>query len=328
MKNTEKGLSRHLVINVIILFVAIFGILILSRRENYARQMQQVNEYTSELSGRTALHVSDVFQDKKNAIASIAYLYRTAIESPEVDRELLRSLEKRSGFDRIRFVNLAGESYTSDSKIANVSDILDYIKAGDREEVRKSLQGGKEISFAFSGAAGSSVGSLVPIEGTPWMLLQLFPSRAAKEMVTAVNNDEQVVLLLFMVVMLWFMVQMFCLLKRRSALEQQRKNSSRVTTLLRNVADDYISLIDVDLNTEMEEQFRLNEDVLQDGMGNSYGYARSMEAYTKTIVSAKDRECFGKATQLSELEGFLYRIQRGAGRRRATSPGKIHPASQ
>ena len=45
MKNTEKGLTRHLIANVILLLVAVSAILMLSGRENYARQMQQMEAY-------------------------------------------------------------------------------------------------------------------------------------------------------------------------------------------------------------------------------------------------------------------------------------------
>ena len=58
MKNTEKGLTRHLIANVILLLVAVSAILMLSGRENYARQMEA---YIQGLSGRTAQHASDVF---------------------------------------------------------------------------------------------------------------------------------------------------------------------------------------------------------------------------------------------------------------------------
>ena len=61
MKNTEKGLTRLLIANVILLLVAVSAILMLSGRENYARQMQQMEAYIQGLSGRTAQHASDVF---------------------------------------------------------------------------------------------------------------------------------------------------------------------------------------------------------------------------------------------------------------------------
>lgn len=85
MRNTEKRMLRHVTVNIVLLIAAIFGILLTSQRENYARQMVQIKEYISELSGRTSQHISDVFRDKKDAITSIAYLYGEALESPEVN---------------------------------------------------------------------------------------------------------------------------------------------------------------------------------------------------------------------------------------------------
>ena len=129
MVEQDKKLMRHMWANIVILIVAVFAILLLTQQENYARQMQQINKYIGELSDRTAQHARDVFQDRQDAISSIAYLYGQAMTSPQVDMDYLRQLEARSGFDRIRFVNRSGESYTSDGKIADVAD-RDYFIRG------------------------------------------------------------------------------------------------------------------------------------------------------------------------------------------------------
>ena len=78
---------------------------------------------------RTAEHVGDVFGDRKDTIRSIAYLYGTSLKSPKADKEYLKNLEKNSGFDRIRIVDTAGQSYTSDGKLTTVSD-RDYYTKG------------------------------------------------------------------------------------------------------------------------------------------------------------------------------------------------------
>lgn len=85
MKNSEKGLMRHLITNIALFFFAVFAIMVLSARENYARQMQQIDEYVDVLSSRTAQHVSDVFRDKHAAITSIAYLYGQSGHSESVE---------------------------------------------------------------------------------------------------------------------------------------------------------------------------------------------------------------------------------------------------
>lgn len=90
MVEQDKKLMRHMWANIVILIVAVFAILLLTQQENYARQMQQINKYIGELSDRTAQHARDVFQDRQDAISSIAYLYGQAMTSPQVDMDYLR----------------------------------------------------------------------------------------------------------------------------------------------------------------------------------------------------------------------------------------------
>ena len=129
MQDQEKKIMRTMVFCAILLIVVIFGILLLSRRINYNRQMEQIDHYTMELAERTAQHVGDVFEAKRDAISSMAYLYGKGLDSDQVDREQLRELEENPGFDRIRYVNSKGDSYTSDRKVANVSE-RDYFRNG------------------------------------------------------------------------------------------------------------------------------------------------------------------------------------------------------
>ena len=120
---------RHIIANVALLLVAVFAIVLLSGRENYARQMQQIDEYINELSSRTAQHVSDVMEDKQMTIGSIAHLYGEALTSSAPDLELLGSVEVNSGFDYIRFVTADGISYTSSGAETNVAD-RNYYRLG------------------------------------------------------------------------------------------------------------------------------------------------------------------------------------------------------
>ena len=108
-----------MITHVFVLLIMIFAIIHLSGRENYARQLRQINEYINELSGRTAQHISDILEIRLSSIESIAYLYGESMTSEEVDSEHLKALEKNSGFDRIRFINAKGESFTSDGKLAD-----------------------------------------------------------------------------------------------------------------------------------------------------------------------------------------------------------------
>ena len=400
VKNTEKRMMRHVAANIVLLIVAIFGILLASQRENYARQMVQIKEYISELSSRTSQHISDVFRDKMDAITSIAYLYGEALESPEVNTEYLAMLEEGSGFDRIRFVNLQGESFTSDGKLAEIADrdyyqkgiqgekgitvvmvsrfdsekligfyapvyfqericgvmvgflaeqtvsdilqtelygypsdtllmtrdgevlghhidqqteealkngeITDFVSEKERGDVIRALAQGEQISFSFHGTEGRSAGSLVPVADTDWMLIQLFPSEATRRIVDEVNADERFVMLLFGVVTAIFVIHLMYIVRKRSAMDRVKEQRERVTSLLQNVADDYICLIDVNLKTEQEELFRLSEDdVLGDWTQGNYDFTHCITNYARNVVSEEDRVRFQEATSLSELKRVL-----------------------
>lgn len=129
MGSAEKQNFRRIAIDGLLLICAIFGILLLSRSWNRSREMVQIDSYTQELAQRTAQHVGDVFESKHYAIESLAYLYGKGLSSPQVDQVQLKELEGYPGFDRIRYVNQKGESYTSDKMVADVSD-RDYCIQG------------------------------------------------------------------------------------------------------------------------------------------------------------------------------------------------------
>ena len=400
MKNTEKAMMRHVAANIVLLIAAIFGILVLSQRENYARQMVQIGEYISELSQRTAQHTGDVFRDKMDAITSIAYLYGEALESPEVNTEYLAVLEEGSGFDRIRFVNPQGESFTSDGKIAEIADrdyyqkgiqgetgitsvmisrfdsekligfyapvyfngqvcgvmvgflgeqivsdilqtdlygyasdtlllsgdgevlgryineqtldiqdadeVMNYVTENEREAVRQALADRELLTFSFDGSEGRSAGCLVPVANTDWMVAQLFPSEATRRIVDEVNADERFVMFLFAVVTVAFIFHLMYLVRKKNIMDRNREQRERVTNLLQNVADDYICLIDVNLKTEQEEQFRLYEgSVLGDWAQGNFDYNHCIKNYAKSVVCEEDRARFEEATSLLTLKKIL-----------------------
>ena len=398
--NKERKIMRHIVFNSIILFFLIFGILILSRQGNFTRQMKQIDEYISELSGRTSKHVSDVFEDKKHAIKSIAYLYGESMNSLEINFDRLKALEEDSGFDRIRFIDTGGQSYTSDGKLVKVADrdyfingmkgengicvvmnsrfnrqkligfyapvyfnkkicgvmagfleeqrvsdilatelygysadtiilsrekevigqykghdtlnvkdideLLNYIVEGEQKEIEDAIANGKKASCSFQAPIEGSVGYFIPLSGTNWMLIQLFPSEATKKMVDEVTKDEGFIMLLFSIVGIWFVVQLVYSIKKKNEYESERESMNRVTSLLQNVADDYICLIDVNLRTEIEEQFRIYKGyILEDWSQGNFDYTHCIQSYAMSVVSEQDRAHFLDVTKLSVLKKVL-----------------------
>lgn len=79
-----------------------------------------------------------------------------------------------------------------------------------------------------------------------------------------------------------------------------------MTSLLQNVSDDYICLIDVNLETEIEEQFPMHGGRdLGDWAKGNYDYTHCIETYANTYVCEKDRDTFLCATRLELLKKLL-----------------------
>ena len=75
MKKNHLRLVKHMATNIVLLLAAMVVLLIAAAHRNYTRQMERLDVYIGVLSGRTAQHAGDVFQDKLSAITSAACLY-------------------------------------------------------------------------------------------------------------------------------------------------------------------------------------------------------------------------------------------------------------
>ena len=127
MKKNHLRLVKHMATNIVLLLAAMVVLLIAAAHRNYTRQMERLDVYIGVLSGRTAQHAGDVFQDKLSAITSAACLYGEALGEDGADMTHLAQLEQASGFDRIRFIDAGGVSYTSDGETALVADRVYYM---------------------------------------------------------------------------------------------------------------------------------------------------------------------------------------------------------
>ena len=103
MKKNHLRLVKHMATNIVLLLAAMVVLLIAAAHRNYTRQMERLDVYIGVLSGRTAQHAGDVFQDKLSAITSAACLYGEALgEDVPHRRERLRHPDLRRGRSRGR----------------------------------------------------------------------------------------------------------------------------------------------------------------------------------------------------------------------------------
>lgn len=188
----------------------------------------------------------------------------------------------------------------------SLADLADKLAEGQESRVWAALAEGERTRFSYEGDQGQSFGYVVPIGGTGWSVLQLFPSQALRTIVNQVNQDEHFALLLLGAVVVWFAVQLVYITKHKAAMEHGEKGRERMIALLEGVADDYLCLIDVDLTTKKEEQFRLYQGTaLADWAQGDYDYDHCIQSYAQSVVSPADRERFLQINRLSNLKKVL-----------------------
>ena len=188
----------------------------------------------------------------------------------------------------------------------SLADLADKLAEGQESRVWAALAEGERTRFSYEGDQGQSFGYVVPIGGTGWSVLQLFPSQALRTIVNQVNQDEHFALLLLGAVVVWFAVQLVYITKHKAAMEHGEKGRERMIALVEGVADDYLCLIDVDLTTKKEEQFRLYQGTaLADWAQGDYDYDHCVESYAQSVVSPADRERFLQINRLSNLKKVL-----------------------
>lgn len=171
-----------------------------------------------------------------------------------------------------------------------------------QSQIAQALDDKMHLVFQIDHAAGC----VTPIHDTQWMLLQFFPASVATSLMDEVNHHEHVVMSAFALVSFCFFLYMMHLLKKKHDIVRENANTTRFTTLLQNVADDYLCLMDVNLATEREEQFRLYSGGTQsDWMQGSCDYAHCMQSYAEQVVLSNDRKRFLEETSLENLRNVL-----------------------
>lgn len=201
-------------------------------------------------------------------------------------------------------------SYLSDNtmKMNDITGILGHLSSEDQQAVWKSLQQHKTVAITFEDLKEATVGYQIPIEGTGWTLMQLFPKEAAVEITRKANNDSLtslIVLLLFVGVCMYYLLRLYRKEQGQQAVQQARE---RMNSVLQSLSEDYVCLIDVNLITEIEERIRMNTgNQLEDWAEQEHDYSRSIREYANKIVCEKDRQRFFEDTKLSSLKAVFAR---------------------
>lgn len=189
---------------------------------------------------------------------------------------------------------------------SNISDAAKYISEQYKDGFISAIENQQNFQFIFRGSKGKSIGYIVPIKGTDWTLAQIFPSEATYEVMLSTHKDSVKSFAMITLIFAIFILVLLLLYRRNAKEKAEEIANNKINTLLRCVSEDYVYLINVDLETQQEVRYKLfSGDALEDWADGHYNYTYCIEKYADDFVAEYDRQRFIEATKLSVLMDVL-----------------------
>lgn len=200
--------------------------------------------------------------------------------------------------------------YMGDGTITNCN-YEELIRTGNeqcREKVLAAVAAQEAYRFTFNASMEQSVGCIVPVRGTDWSLVQIFPPEAAHIVVQASNKDALLTFVMITVIFACFIIFLLFVHGRSEKERSEALTYNKVNALMHGVAEDYVYLIDVDLETQQEVQYRLfSGGDVRDWTDDERDYSHCIERFANAYVAEYDRERFLEATELTAVTEILHR---------------------
>lgn len=192
--------------------------------------------------------------------------------------------------------------------ISDISEVIDYIDKSHRDAVFSAIEKQEKYCFTYRGTRERSVGYIVPIKGTDWSLMQIFPSEASHIVMQTTRSDSFFTFGCITVIFVIFVIFLILTYRKEQQMKAEESAYNKVNALLRCVTEDYVFLVDVDLETRQEVRYRLySGDKLNDWTEGNQDYEHCIEGYANTYVAEYDRQRFIEATRLPVLQEVLSR---------------------
>lgn len=188
----------------------------------------------------------------------------------------------------------------------NIDEAIGYVDESHRDAAIAAIKNQIKYRFTFIGSMERSVGYVVPIKGTDWSLVQLFPSEASYIVVRTAFYDSLKTFGLITAIFAFFIIFLIIVYRKNGKVKSEELVYHKINSIMRCVTEDYVLLIDVDLETQLEVQYRLySGDKLADWTDGNHDYTHCIQKYANVYVAEYDRERFIEATKLSVLQDLL-----------------------
>ena len=188
----------------------------------------------------------------------------------------------------------------------SMEEAIQYVNESQRDQVLGAIQNQELFPFNFTGSMEESVGYVVPIAGTDWSLVQIFPSEAVHIVMQATHTDSLksfAWIIIFFAIFIAFLIVIY---RRDEKARAAEFTYNKVNSLMRSLSGDYVYLMDVDLDTCKEVRYKLtSDDAMEDWADQGADYSVRIEKYADTCVAEYDRARFKEDTRLSALQKIL-----------------------
>lgn len=259
------------------------------------------------------------YEDKVAGVAvgfidskSVSRLLRTEISSHTANTYLL----KRGG-------HVIGQYMTRDAlEVENISELSDKIGVDNAERLKRAVTFRSSTSFIFGNYNNKSVGCVVPVPGTDYVLCQLFPSEASGYIIDKTKQDGYMLLFFVFASGLTYIIPLLWQFRRK-----KRKKDSKINELeqlfINSPSYIYSGIVLINKNTWEASRVLPDKSIYERvDMGNWVQY----EARLMTYVQDKDKKEVHAAIRKENLEnlepGASFNISYGSANE--YEPGKRH----
>lgn len=183
----------------------------------------------------------------------------------------------------------------SDIQVENLFDKLNHIDEKDIPGLQDAVLNQREYEFTFEGTKGKSVGHIMPILGTEWVLCQIFPSEAASQLLNNANGDGvrlfAVLLSLFAVYIVFIIF--VAMARNRNLRISSQKNTEEHLSVIQALSDDYGFIYYVDFDTDTVVSYRSSGDIdkaVKGELGKQVSFRKLFVEVVEHVVVKEDQD--------------------------------------
>lgn len=199
----------------------------------------------------------------------------------------------------------------ADVQVENLLGKLSCVDEQDRPGVQSAIANQEEYQFVFEGSKGKSIGHIVPVDGTEWVLCQVFPSEAASRILQNANRDG---IRLFLILLVLFAVYIVYLaidgmIQNKKLRMKNQKNAEEHLGVIQALSDDYGFIYYVDFDTDGVVSYRSSGDIAEELKGENGEKASFRKLFAEVVARTVVEEDQEKLLHVGSYEYLRHALR-------------------